>query len=133
MKIIVIALLLLGAQFSLTAFAPAEKGKAWILWPFSADSHPWLSFIGGLPAQSGSILTPLLAGLAGLGFLAAVGSLLGIVIPAKWLLTLVLVSSAASLLLFVLYFNALALAPIVVDVALLCGVMSQGWLTRFVH
>jgi hypothetical protein len=70
MHIIVAMLLLLGAQFSLTAFAPAQPGKAWLLWPFAADAQPTLNGIGGLPQQSGSVLTPLLAGLSGLAFLA---------------------------------------------------------------
>lgn len=40
MRFVVLALLLLGAQFSATAFAPAEAGKAWLLWPFADDSKP---------------------------------------------------------------------------------------------
>ena len=70
MQIILVILCLLGAQFSLTAFAPAQSGKAWVLWPFTVDSKPLLKGVGGLPRQPGSILTPVLAGLSGLGFLA---------------------------------------------------------------
>src|SRR3990172_2918439 len=71
MRIFVAVLLLLGAQFCLTAFAPTPAGKAWILWPFAEDSKPILNGVGGLPKQPGSLLTVLLAGVAGVGFLAA--------------------------------------------------------------
>ncbi len=52
MWMIILVPLLLGAQFSFTAFAPAEPGKAWSLWPFASDARLWLGFVGGLTAQS---------------------------------------------------------------------------------
>lgn len=52
MRIVVLVLLLLGVQCSFTAFAPAEPGKAWFLWPFASDARPWLGFVGGLTARS---------------------------------------------------------------------------------
>lgn len=127
MRYVVVVLLLLGAQFVLTAFAPAAAGKAWILWPFAADSKPMLRGIGGLPQQSGSVLIPLLAGVAGLGFLAAVLGLFGVIVPANWWLPLVVVSGVASILLHVLYFGVWALLPLATDVVLLWGVLLQHW------
>lgn len=58
-RIVALVLLLLGAQFSATVFAPAATGKAWLLWPFANDSKSWLGVVGGLPKQSGSVVTPL--------------------------------------------------------------------------
>jgi hypothetical protein len=89
MRYIILTLLLLAAHFSLTPFAPAQVGQAWIGWPFAADSNPVLSFVGGLPQQTGSVLTPLLAGVAGLGFIAAACALFGVGIPTAWWPTLV--------------------------------------------
>jgi hypothetical protein len=83
--------------------------------------------MGGLPQQSGSVLTPILAGISGLGFLAAVLGLFGVVIPANWWTPLVLVAVVASVLLHVLYLGRWALLPIVVDAVLLWGVLVQHW------
>jgi hypothetical protein len=127
MRYVITVLLLVGAHFSLTAFAPAAAGKRWIGWPFDADSKPLPGGAGGLPRQGGA-LSALLAGVAGLGFLAAVvGLLFGVVIPADWWRALVTVSAAASILLYALYFSPLSLLPIALDVVILWGVLSQGW------
>jgi hypothetical protein len=127
MRYVVTVLLLVGAHFSLTAFAPAAAGKRWIGWPFDADSKPRLGSLGGLPKQGGA-LAALLAGVAGLGFLAAaVGLLFGVVVPADWWRALVMVALVASILLYALYFGPLALIPIALDVAILWGVLAQGW------
>jgi hypothetical protein len=127
MRIIVALLLLLGAQFSLTAFAPTAAGRAWLLWPFAADVQPVLSGIGGLPQQSGSVLTPLLAGVSGLGFLAAALGLFGWGIPATWWLPAVVVATTASIALHILYIGLWALLPLAVDLAVLWGVFVWRW------
>lgn len=127
MRIIVIALLLLATHFSLIPFAPAETGKNTIIWPIAANSRPWLSGIGGLPQQPGSVVTTLLAGGAGLCLIGAVLALFGVVIPAAWWPVLVTTGSAASMLVYVLYFGPLALIPIALDMALLWGVFIQKW------
>ena len=127
MRIIVIIMLLLGAQLGLTAFAPAAAGRAWLLWPFAADAQRVLSGIGGLPQQSGSTLTPLLAGVSGLAFLAAALGLLGWGIPANWWLPAVLVATVASIALHVLYIGPWAVLPLAVDAALLWGVFAWRW------
>ena len=49
MRIVLLILVLLGAQFTATAFVPTQPGKGWILWPFAADSKSWLGFTGGVP------------------------------------------------------------------------------------
>ena len=127
MRFVVIVLLIIAAHFSLTPFAPTQAGKAWFGWPFAADSKPILAFVGGLPAQSGSVLTPLLAGLAGLGFLAALAALFGIVIPAGWWRPLMMVAGIASALLYVLYFGRWSPLPLALNAVLLWGVLAQNW------
>lgn len=127
MRWLVTILLLLGAQFSLTAFAPAPAGRAWLLWPFAADSQPIIAGIGGLPQQSGSVIVPFLAGIAGLSFLLATFGLFGRAIPAEWWPALVVVAVVASILLHVLYAGPLALLPLTIDALLLWGVIVQHW------
>ncbi len=127
MRIIVVLLLLLAAHFSLTPFAPAPAGKAAFYWPFAADSKPWVSALGALPQQAGSILTPVLAGLAGLGFLAAILSLFSWIVPANWWLPLIITATISSTLLYVLYFGLWSLIPFGLDAILLWGVVVQHW------
>jgi hypothetical protein len=127
MRIVVLCLLLLSAHFSLTAFAPAQAGKAWVLWPFAADSQSALRIIGGLPAQSGSVWVPLLAGVAGLAFLAAAAGLFNIVVPANWWMPLIVGGATASVLLYALFFGPNAMLPLLLDAVLLWGVLAQHW------
>jgi len=127
LRILIIALLFAAAHFSLTAFAPAHAGSNWLGWPFAADSKPWLSFVGGLPQQSGSAVTPALAGIAGLCFLAAGLALTGWLVPANWWQALVLSGTACSAALFLLYFGPFALIPLGIDALLLWGLFVQYW------
>lgn len=126
MKAILIILLALAAHFSATPFAPAPAGTAKFYWPFAADSKPWLGFIGGLPA-AGGIVTPLLAGVAALGFIASLLALFGWLVPAHWFTPLIVAASIASILLYVLYFGMFSLLPIALDAILLWGVLVRSW------
>jgi hypothetical protein len=125
MRYLVLVLLILSAHFALTPFAPAPK--AWIGWPFAIDSKPWLGFIGGLPSQPGSLVTTFLAGLAGLGFLAAAVGLFWQAIPTAWWPVLVIGAAVSSALVFVLYFGVWALVPLALDVILILGVTWLNW------
>lgn len=127
MRFVIIIVLLLAAHFSLTVFVPGAAGKAAFYWPWAADTQPVLAGIGGVPQQGGGFITPSLAGIAGLCLLGAVAALLGIVVPAEWWTALVIVGAVASLILFVLYFSPLAIAPIILDIVLLYGVFIQHW------
>jgi len=127
MWIAVIIAIVVSAHFSLTPFAPAAAGKGSFYWPFAADSKPLLGFIGGLPSQAGSIVTPLLAGVAGLCLLAAALSLFGWVVPAGWFRPLVLAGCTASVLLYALYFGLNSLIPIALDAVLLFGLLALNW------
>lgn len=125
MRFLVLVLLLAAAHLALTPFAPGPK--AWIGWPFAVDSKSWLSVIGGLPSQSGGLVTTLLAGIAGAGLLVAAAGLFWNFIPAQWWPAIVLVSAAASGLLYVLYFGVYAIVPLVLDLVLVLGVTLQHW------
>jgi hypothetical protein len=127
MRWLIAVFLIISAHFSLTAFAPAKTGKASFFWPFSADSRSWLGFIGGLPGQSGSALTPIIAGLAGLGYIAAVVGLFWTGFPAMWWRLVVIASAILSILLFVLFFKPWSVIPLVIDLVILGGVVLLHW------
>jgi len=122
-RIIVIVLLFFGAHFSMTANLPTQAGKAWLMWPFAVDSQPLLKLSRPLLGT----ITRLLSALAAAGFVAALLSLLGWLVPASWCVPLTVFSSVASFLLYVLYFGRWAVLPILIDLVLLWGVFSQGW------
>lgn len=127
MKIFLLTLTLLSAHFSLTPFAPADKGKAWIFWPFETGVRPFLAVIGGLPSESGSIITPFLAGIAGICFLMASCSLFGLWINSSWFSNLVIAGSISSIVLFILYFGPYSVLPIAINLLLLWGMLSKAW------
>ena len=127
MRWMIFILLLLGVLFSLSAFTPATAGNAGLLWPFAVDSKPIVGFLGELPGQSSNVATPFLAGVATLFFLAALVGLFWEAVPTKLWPALVITAVVVSLLLYVLYFGVWMIAPILVDVALLWGVLSQRW------
>jgi hypothetical protein len=127
MRIIVAILLLVAIHFNLTTFVPAEAGKAWIGWPFATDTKPLVSVVGGIPSQPGSIISVLVAGTAVLAFLGALLSLFGWIVPSDWWGVLVAVGSAASIVLYILFFSVFSLLPIAIDVILLWGVFLQHW------
>lgn len=119
MKYLLIAILIVGAHFSLTRFAASPAGKAWIAWPFAADSKPILPALGAI--------TPLAAGVAGSCFLAAALGVFGWLVPAAWVRPLVLAGSGASGLLYLAYFGPFAILPLALDAVLVWGEVSGGW------
>ena len=127
MRALLILTLAVAAHLNLTPFSPAPPGKGWLLWPFAVDSRPVLPFIGGLPRERRSAVTALLSGVSGMGFLAAVFCLFGVLIPLEWWYPLILISAGTSLLLFLLYRSRWSVLPIAIDLLLLWGVILQGW------
>ncbi len=133
MRWVVFILLLLGAFFSLTAFAPAAAGKAGLLWPFAADSGPIIGFVGGLPGQPAGLATSSLAGVASVAFLAAVVGLFWGTVPTEAWTVLVIIAVATSFLLYALYFGGWMVAPILVDGVLVWGILTKRWSAEVVR
>jgi hypothetical protein len=127
MRYAIAALVVIAAHFSLTAFAPAEAGKAWAFWPFAADSRPILAGVGGLPQQPGSALAPMLAGLAGVGFILALLGLFDFAVPLAWWRSLVVAAAAASILLYLLFLGRWSALPIALDGVLVWLAVAQPW------
>ena len=121
MRWLIIVTLLLGAHFALTAIAPGEK--ALFYWPFAKDSKPTLDVLGSATKP----ITQFLSIVAGLCFLASVAAIFGWLIPPALLPPLMIISSVASALLFMLYANINALIPLAIDAFLLWGVFGWHW------
>ena len=128
MWIIILILLLLGAQLNLTAIVPLQPGDtppAWwvggrLLWPFAVETHTLIP-----PGNLLNTLTPVLAIVSGILFLLAVAALLRWVVPSEWFQWLIVAGAVLSIVLQVMWFSVWAVLPIVVDIALLWLVFGQ--------
>jgi hypothetical protein len=128
MWIIILILLLLGAQLNLTAIVPLQPGDtppAWwvggrLLWPFAVETHTLIP-----PGNFLNTLTPVLAIVSGILFLLAVAALLRWVVPSGWFQWLTVTGAMLSIVLQVIWFSGWAVLPIVVDIALLWLVFGQ--------
>ena len=120
---VVLLILIIAALFNLTVFFPAPE--AWPLQPFGVETTSWLGF--GLSEAPGSLIAPLLGGIAALGFIAAALSLFGFIFPRHWFGGLVVGAALSSLLLFSLFLNVMGLLPIVLSLFMLYGIFSRNW------
>jgi hypothetical protein len=128
MWIVILVLLLLGAQLNLTAIVPAAAGQApppwWVggglLWPFFADTRTLLP-----PGDALETLTPILGIGAATAFLLAAGALLGWLVPTSWFGWLIVPGALMSLVLQVIWLSGWAVLPVLVSVALLWVVFGM--------
>lgn len=128
MWIVILVLLLLGAQLNLAAIVPLQPGSPaapwWVggrlLWPFAVETHTLL--------PRGDLLntfTPIAGITSAILFLLAAAALLRWVVPANWLQWLIVVGAVLSIVLQVVWFSGWAIFPLLVDVALLWAVFAQ--------
>ncbi len=116
MRWAIFILLLLGTLFSLTVFAPAAAGKAGLLWPFAADTQPIVEFVGGPPGQPGSVVTPILAGVAAVFFLT-----MNIPVPWMYVLTFLVGVGLQYLVPLTIYAADVLLIGRIVGIVLIAG------------
>lgn len=128
MWILMLLLILLGAQFSLTALVPLLPGDVpapwWVggrlLWPFAVETRTLI--------PAGDLLntiTPMIAILSGVLFLMAAAALLRWLIPGKWFQGLIIAGAALGIPLQIIWFTPWAVLPILVDLVLLWAVFSK--------
>ena len=128
MWILMLVLLLLGAQLNLTALVPLQAGDPpppwWVggrlLWPFAVETRTLL--------PSGDLLntlTPILAIGSAILFLLAAAALLRWVVPGAWFPWLIVAGALLSIVLQVIWLSGWAVLPLLVDVALLWAVFGQ--------
>jgi hypothetical protein len=128
MWIVILVLLLLGAQFNLTALVPLKPGDPpppwWVggrlIWPFAIETRTLI--------PSGDLLnalTPILGIVTGILFLLAAAALLRWRVPGTWFPWLIVAAAVLSIALQVVWFSGWAIPPLLVDVALLWLVFGQ--------
>jgi hypothetical protein len=128
MWVLVLALLLLGAHFSLTAIVPLQAGDTpppwWVggrlLWPFAVETRTLL--------PAGDLLnavTPILAFASATLFLLAAAAILRWIVPRAWFPWLVVSGAALSIVLQVIWLSGWAALPLLVDVVLLWAIFGQ--------
>ena len=128
-------LLFLGWHFASTFFVPAAtpRTEGWIIWPFGRDSRPLFGSWRGVltphapPADPALTAALVLAAIASIGFLVGLAGLFGVFVPPEWWRPAVVIASAASAGLFVLYLGPWAILPLFVDAALLSAVLLGDW------
>lgn len=128
MWVVILILLLLGAQLNLTAIVPLQPGDPpppwWVggrlLWPFAAET-PTLIPAGDVL----NTLTPILGIASGIFFLLAAAALLRWVVPGNWFRWLIVAGAVLSILLQVIWLSGWAVLPLLVDAALLYTVFGQ--------
>jgi hypothetical protein len=137
-RIVVTILLMVAWHFPTTFFAPATAPNehGWLVWPFGRASSPAFEGLTGAiapstPAALGSpTIAMAAAGLASLALIVAIAGLWGIVIPADWWRPAAIVGALSSMVLFSIYLSPLSVIPMLVDAAVLWGVVVSGWTTE---
>lgn len=127
MWILILVLLLLGAQLNLSGIVPLQIGDSpapwWVggrlLWPFALETRTLLQ---GNPLNT---LTPILAITSGIFFLLAAAALLRWLVPGQWFGWLIVAAALLSIGLQIIWFSGWAILPLIVDIALLWAVFGQ--------
>ena len=127
MWILILALLLLGAQLNLSAIVPLQIGDSaapwWVggglLWPFGLETRTLLQ--GDLLNS----VTPILAIASTIFFLMATAALLRRRVPSEWFPWLSVAGVGLSIVLQVIWFSGWAIFPLIVDIALLWLILGQ--------
>lgn len=128
MWILMLVLLLLGAQLNLTALVPLQAGDPpppwWVggrlLWPFAVETRTLVP-AGDLL----NTLTPILAVTSAVFFLLAAAAVMRWLVPGEWFRWLIVAGVVLSIVLQVVWFSGWAVLPLLVDVALLWAVFGQ--------
>jgi hypothetical protein len=127
MWILILVLLLLGAQLNLSGLVPLQLGDSpapwWVggrlLWPFAVETRTLLQ------GDALNTLTPILAITSAILFLLAAAALLRWRVPEQWFPWLIVAAAVLSIVLQVIWFSGWAILPLIVDVALLWAVFGQ--------
>ena len=134
-RIAVTILLIIAWHFPTKFFVPQEtpNDHGWLIWPFGKASTPVFDAFQGVlaPSSPTAIGSPTLAkaaaGIASLAFIIAIASLWGLVIPSEWWRPAAVIGAVSSIVLFALYLSPLSIIPLVVDLAVLWGVLIASW------
>src|SRR5574341_296438 len=132
MWILILVLLLLGAQLNLSGIVPLQVGDSpapwWVggrlLWPFAVETRTLLQ------GDALNTVTPILAISSAILFLLAAAALLRWRVPGEWFSWLIVAGAVLSIVLQVIWFSGWAILPLIVDIALLWAVFGQHLTVR---
>lgn len=127
MWILILVLLLLGAQLNLSGIVPLQVGASpapwWVggrlLWPFALETRTLLH------GNALNTFTPILSITSAILFLMAAAALLHWLVPGGWFPWLIAAGAVLSIVLQVIWFSGWAILPLLVDIALLWAVFGQ--------
>ena len=127
MWILILVLLLLGAQLNLSGIVPLQIGNSpapwWVggrlLWPFAVETRTLLQ------GDALNTFTPILAIASSILFLLAAAALLRWRVPGQWFSWLIVAGALLSIGLQIIWFSGWAILPLLVDIALLWAVFGQ--------
>ena len=127
MWILILVLLLLGAQLNLSGIVPLQVGDSpapwWVggrlLWPFAVKTRTLLQ------GNALNTFTPILAITSGIFFLLAAAALLRWLVPGQWFPWLIVVGAVLSIVLQVIWISSWGILPLIVDIALLWAILGQ--------
>ena len=132
MWIVILVLLLLGAQLNLSGIVPLQVGDSpapWrvggrLLWPIAVETRTLLQ------GDALNTVTPILAIASAILFLLAAAALLRWRVPGEWFSWLIVAGTVLSIVLQVIWFSGWAVLPLIVDIALLWAVYGQHLTVR---
>jgi hypothetical protein len=135
MWILILVLLLLGAQLNLSGIVPLQIGNSpapwWVggrlLWPFAVETRTLLQ------GDALNTFTPILAIASSILFLLAAAALLRWRVPGQWFSWLIVAGALLSIGLQIIWFSGWAILPLLVDIALLWAVFGQHVTVRGLH
>lgn len=127
MWILILVLLLLGAQLNLSAIVPLQIGDSaapwWVggrlLWPFGLETRTLLQ------GELLNTVTPILAITSAIFFLIAAAALLRWRVLGEWFPWLSVAGAGLSIVLQVIWFSGWTIFPLIVDIALLWFILGQ--------
>ena len=132
MWIVILVLLLLGAQLNLSGIVPLQVGDSaapwWVggrlLWPFAVETRTLI------PGDMLNTLTPILAITSAIFLLLAAAALLRWRVPGQWFSWLIVAGAVLSIVLQVIWLSGWAIFPLLVDIALLWAIFGQHLTVR---
>ena len=132
MWIVILVLLLLGAQLNLSGIVPLQVGDSaapwWVggrlLWPFAVETRTLIQ------GDMLNTLTPILAITSAIFLLLAAAALLRWRVPGQWFSWLIVAGAVLSIVLQVIWFSGWAIFPLLVDIALLWAIFGQHLTVR---
>ncbi|MBN1459915.1 MAG: hypothetical protein JXA57_10270 [Armatimonadetes bacterium] len=120
------AVMLVAVHYSLSGIFLPDPPSHWLA-PLTNDVRSVFAVAFGKLPFDEHIISLVVAAVAVAGLGVALLALFGWVVPTAWFLPSLLVGSGSSVLLYALFFNRMALIPLVLNVFLVGSVLGLRW------